>query len=53
MLYMTGSEHALECPHCGAEILPEEELVHELDLGEVVNCPLCEEETECEDFEIF
>ena len=47
MLYMTR-EQSVECPMCGAEIIPEEELIHEMDLGEVVHCPLCEEEVEIE-----
>ena len=53
MLYMTGTDDAIECPHCGCEIVAADELVHEIDLGEVVNCPICEEDTACEDFDTF
>jgi hypothetical protein len=48
MLYRTQAECVI-CPMCGAEIFLEEELIHEVDLGEVINCPLCEEDVEIED----
>ena len=41
MLYSTGSDF-IECPHCGAELVPDE-------LEETMTCPLCDEEVECDE----